>query len=169
MVYREKDSCIYAAANQFHKIMKIDHQGNVSLFAGSSIGSIDGDISSAKFNKPLGLAFSNGEDSLYVAEAVGRLRLIDLSQNTGASTNDIIPSESDIKVFPNPSKGNVQIASSVQEILSIKILDSGMKEIQTEIVEHKSLYESKTRLQPGFYFVQINTRTDSYLRKIVIR
>lgn len=77
MVLREKDSCIYGAANQDHKICKVDYYGNATIFSGGNMGYQNGPIDQARFDSPLGITFTPSEDTMYVAETVpGRLRRI---------------------------------------------------------------------------------------------
>ncbi len=77
MVLREKDSSIYGAANQDHKICKVDYYGNATIFSGGNIGYQDGSIDQAQFNSPLGITFTPSEDTMYIAETnPGRLRRV---------------------------------------------------------------------------------------------
>ena len=111
MVFREKDSCIYGTSVGSHQILKIDILGNVEVFAGSSVGYEDGEVSDAKFTSPLGITFSPGEDTLYVSEGgdINRLRRIILTDFSGIDDMDIM--NDGVSVYPNPLKkgNNLQI------------------------------------------------------------
>jgi len=101
MTFRKKDSCIYGASISGNKIIKINSLGDVSVFSGSTAGYQDGDISVAKFNKPLGIAFSHTEDTLYVSEGgnVNRLRRIIFNETVGL--NEL--KDGELIIYPNPS------------------------------------------------------------------
>ncbi len=63
-----------------HRIIVADHEGNVQVLVGDSIaGSNDGDLKTARFRSPQGLAFS--DDELYVADTGNHaIRHIDLKK-----------------------------------------------------------------------------------------
>ena len=108
------DSTIYATAFQQHQIYKINKNGEgQSVFAGSGTkGSKDGDLESARFNAPNGIALSNSGDTLYISDFVSRsLRMI-----TG-----LIPNNPKIEVSDTLDFGVVNIDTNqvVEKKLSI--------------------------------------------------
>jgi DNA-binding beta-propeller fold protein YncE len=111
IAYRTKDSLFYVSSDDFsHKIYQVDLQGNVTLFAGSTQGGADGPLAQATFLRPLGLAFSKSEDTLYLAEGAGRLRRIVFIPTS--PPNGIWESKSDLRnasIRPNPIKRNLVI------------------------------------------------------------
>lgn len=100
MVFREKDSCLYAGGG--HRILKIDTSGAVSTFAGSTSGYNDGDLDEALFDTPLGITFSPGEDTLYISEAGAVRRLRRIIMNGFVEVNSEETNNSDLKMYPNP-------------------------------------------------------------------
>ncbi|QIE59652.1 T9SS type A sorting domain-containing protein [Rasiella rasia] len=92
-----------------HKIYTINHNAvnDVTLFAGSTAGNQDGDISQATFSQPNGIRFNASETTLYVTDfGTKNLRIID----------DVIlsiPSEtvalSTVVLHPNPSSEYLHI------------------------------------------------------------
>lgn len=75
MVYRLKDSCIYGTSST-GKVYKIDTSGEATVFAGSSPGILDGDLSVAQFNKPLGIELSPDEGIMYISDSSKLRRII---------------------------------------------------------------------------------------------
>ncbi|EMS89869.1 NHL domain-containing protein [Leptospira noguchii] len=67
-----------------HTIRKIDlNSGNVSTLSGGISGYLDGDLASARFKSPLGIAYSHKTDSLLAADIQDhRIRKIDLKTST---------------------------------------------------------------------------------------
>lgn len=126
IVLREADSCIYGASPGANRILKVEVDGSVSTFAGSYSGHEDGDISDALFTDPLGLTFSLGEDTLYVAEAgtTERLRRIILTAFSGV---DDISFSDESSVYPNPIQDGEDLTintTQASEIEHITIYDS---------------------------------------------
>ena len=58
---------LYIADTGNNLIRRLDKEGNVETFAGSTAGYADGTLTSAAFNAPTGLSWSNG--ALYVADS----------------------------------------------------------------------------------------------------
>ncbi|UOG47982.1 hypothetical protein [Leptospira noguchii] len=67
-----------------HTIRKIDlNSGNVSTLSGGISGYLDGDLASARFKSPLGIAYDHKTDSLLAADIQDhRIRKIDLKTST---------------------------------------------------------------------------------------
>ena len=77
----DKDN-LYVADQSNHRIRKIDPQGNVTTFAGSSSGYKDGKGTAARFNAPTGLVYDKVKHVLYVADRGNhRIRAIDVQGN----------------------------------------------------------------------------------------
>ena len=72
---------LYIADTGNHRIRKIDSSGNVTTFAGGTVGFKDGFALQAQFSSPSGLAF-DGKGNLYIADTGNhRIRKIDSSGN----------------------------------------------------------------------------------------
>lgn len=165
MILRNQDSCIYASAGgETDRIIRVDPDGAVSVFSGSSAGYLDGDIDEALFSNPLGLAFSPSEDTLYVSEAAGsnRLRRILFNQVSGL----FVPLISSISFYPNPVNETIHIQSG-SEKLSIQIRNSAGETvlIKNVFVKHSSI--NIQHLSPGIYFIELTNDSERLVRKIV--
>lgn len=106
MVFRQQDSCFYGAGG--HRVTRIDRFGVASTLAGVAVGYVDGHVSVARFNAPLGVAFSPTEDTLYVSEGGNsrRLRRILMDESLTWIPE---PATYDELLYPNPSGGQVTL------------------------------------------------------------
>lgn len=77
----ERTGAIYVADRNNHRIRKISPDGTViTLAGGDSVGFVDGDLKSARFNQPYGVALDAAQTTLYVADylnhAIRRINLV---------------------------------------------------------------------------------------------
>ena len=77
----DSDGNLYVADTYNHKIRKIDTSGNVTTFAGSSQGYLDGQGTDAQFTYPIGLAIDSANNLYDVDTNNGKIRKIDTSGN----------------------------------------------------------------------------------------
>ena len=168
MTLRSKDSCIYAAAGgNTDQIIKITPHGAFSTFAGSSAGYTDGPLSTAKFNNPLGVAFSPYEDTLYVSEAgnARRLRRIIMNAPT-AVKNDI---QTKFRLSPNPASERLSITSS-QKIITVKISDLTGHIFINQSFNSKNAGVEISELPNGLYLLSTVTENGNYkTQKVIIQ
>ncbi|WP_282043797.1 T9SS type A sorting domain-containing protein [Winogradskyella flava] len=98
--------------------------GEVNLFAGSSQGGQDGDISIATFNGPNGIVADESTGKIYVSDAgVKNLRII---ENAFLSTEDFTADSFRLHAFPNPAKDSLKIEMklNILDPLEIQIIDA---------------------------------------------
>ena len=177
IAYRE--GFIYATIPWDNKIYKVDPEGNYELYAGSSQGSKDGDISEATFNQPNGILLSPGGDSLYISDFNTRsVRIISNIDGT-VGTNDFIhqSSISESVVAPNPAifKANLDFELSEEEIVSIIIFNIKGQLMDT-VLNNQILPAGKHQfpidtghLPSGNYFIQISSNSgDEVVKKLVV-
>lgn len=165
MAYRNQDSSIYACAGgNFDRIMRIDAQGIVSVFSGSTDGYQDGHISAALFSNPLGIAMSPNEDTIYISEAgtARRLRRIIMDQSTGSVTS----LNQTIEIYPNPVSDYLHIRTSQHESLEIEIVDVLGNRIYATKLEQADGLLDLAGLPAGIYFVQVTGLGERITRKI---
>lgn len=169
MAYRQKDSSIYFPSN--HRIMKLDLQGNLSIYTGNFLaGYIDGNLADARFQFPLGIAFSPTEDTMYIAEAnsIRRLRRIVMHQTLH------IPFVEAFKysVYPNPSTGSITIELPQKTDIKIKqvlVFDTSGKSIQSlKITEQQQLISIAT-LPKGIYYIRIESENEHWVKKVIVQ
>ena len=176
IAYRE--GFIYATIVWDNKIYKVDMDGNYELYAGSTQGNTDGDLSEAKFNQPNGILLSPGGDSLYISDFNSRsIRIISNLDGT-VGTNDFIY-HSSVKasvVFPNPA-GSQTILSF--ELLKKETLNIAVFNIHGQLMGSVSTDEDfiagkhqipidLTGFPNGTYFIEIKSTTgDEVVKKFV--
>ncbi|MBW1298530.1 T9SS type A sorting domain-containing protein [Aquimarina litoralis] len=101
---------LYATQLGEHRIYRINPQNidDFEIFAGSGIGSVDGNVADARFNLPNGILASPDGATLYVSDAgTKNLRII---SDVTLSINEFIDADFSLMLYPNPSS----------EILTIK-------------------------------------------------
>jgi len=116
---------VYVADTFNHKIRKIAPNGEVSTLAGSSYGFADGQGTSAKFNKPFGIAVDK-QGIVYVADGMNfKIRKITpegLVSTLAGSTKGFADGTSEMAKFDSPygvavdAKGNVYVADGANHI-----------------------------------------------------
>ena len=106
------------------KIYYVNPNGvdDYSLFAGSTQGSDDGDISTATFNTPNGIYFNEADGTIYITDfGTKNLRII----SGVLSISDPIVKKNEIQLFPNPVSDilNIKTELSTASIYSMTIYD----------------------------------------------
>ena len=170
MAYRSKDSLIYFPSR--HRIMKMSTDGDYSLYAGATAPShVDGSLTSARFQYPLGIAFSPTMDTMYIAEAntYTRLRRIVMEPTVGNIEKTNLDQEP--KIFPNPATDEVYV--EVPTHLKGSVLSMDVYNIAGKKVNHEpSISEDGIQLKglsPGVYLLKIRFDSQSWTGKFIIR
>lgn len=156
-----------------HKIYLIDPTGldEVSVYAGSSIGSADGDISQATFNRPNGILFSDDETILYITDFGSKnLRII-----TGVtlSANDNKLNTSDVQLVPNPATDRLNIQINTSEIgdATLIVYDVLGKTIfSSKLILNGNLASSIVDVSAwnsGTYFVEITSQNGAITKRFI--
>ena len=151
-----------------HKIYQIDPTGTdaVILFAGSTAGGNDGDLSSATFNQPNGIAFSEDGQTMYVTDFGSKnLRVI---SGITLSINDINESTK-VKVVPNPVNDRFEIIlpqkdSSKKSLVVYDI--SGKKQAAYE-VHSETITIDSSHWEKGTYVIEITSKLGTFSTKLI--
>ncbi len=157
MVFRQQDSSIYGTSAADDKIYRIDASGQATVFAGTTAGYQDGDVSVAQFNNPLGIELSPDENIMYVSEST-RLRriIIDPSLNTEEFN------AGSIAMYPNPAEDllSIKTEKEIQLVRIFTLQGSLVKETQhTEI--------DVSQLSNGIYFVQLSIDGQTFIKRFI--
>lgn len=146
-----------------HKIYEIDLDGNVvSLLTGTGrAGTVNGDLGTAQFTSPDGIAASPTGDTLYVSEnTTNLLRRIILGRATNLSENELVASN--LKVFPNPivDEGTIQFQADKNGDAQIAFYTNNGKLLKQ--VHQGYLHQGSHTFQldakglpPGLYLCQV--------------
>jgi len=153
---------LWATSFNLNKIYRIDPvpNGNVYLVAGSTIGSVDGDAASAKFNRPNGICASITGDSLYISDyGTGNLRVI----SDYYLTTSEIPVPIQLNSAPNPVSTTATLSWSTElKAVTMEIYSAEGRLIHTEEKVNGNNYTLDfTRFSPGNYHVRlVNDQVD---------
>lgn len=127
---------LYATQIQGNRIYEIDPSNNnvVTVYAGSSLGNVDGPISSATFNGPNGILGDPLRNKMYITDFRSKnLRII---SNITVGLEKVFEKKSlDIEIFPNPTTSQ----------LTIKLEKGTHQEVEVQIINaHGKILLSKT-------------------------
>lgn len=101
---------LYGTGYNDHKIYKIDpnYVDSVYVFAGTTIGSADGDVTTAQFNAPNGIISSVTGDSLFISDFnTGRIRIIAPEVVSGTINHGT--STGNVNLYPSPTTDFINI------------------------------------------------------------
>ncbi|MBL7825904.1 MAG: hypothetical protein JNJ57_04680 [Saprospiraceae bacterium] len=166
---------LYATAMQAHKIYKIDLQGNYTVWLGSTIGSVDGDASVAKFNRPNGIRPSSTGDTLYVSDFGSKKVRMITNLGGATATNELMP-EWKVKVSPNPMTTNTQIAFELPDAatMSIGLYDDRGILVRSILANERLMQGAhhysfvREGLVAGVYFLNFESSGGRFLAKKVV-
>jgi len=160
---------IYATMFSSNKIYRTDYDGNYVLVAGSTLGSVDGEASVARFSNPNGILSTTSGDSIFVSDyGTGSLRIItdlDLISSTEGKLPVVLKG---IQVFPDPASEKLFLEFSIQEPLtkiSWQIIDATGKVICDKnwnkafsVGHHKLEFDIPPGINPGNYFYRLSDK-----------
>lgn len=146
---------LWATSWNANKIYGIDPNFTDSTFvyAGSSNGGMDGELSVATFNSPNGIYVNDNADTMYISEYnTGRLRMISPESNSIESQLSNSDPDLQIEVYPNPSIGDLQIINhSDHKILKISVYNLLGEQVQAS--SYNDSYTQITIEDSGVYFI----------------
>lgn len=153
------------------KIYKINPDGiaDFEIFAGSTQGSLDGDISVATFHTPNGITFNDAEDTMYITDfGTKNLRII---SGIVLSNDDFNSKKSEVQLYPNPSDTELNIQFNTSESYTIRVYDVLGKEVFH--IKRDSFQEKVTETlevshwSKGIYFVEVSSGANSITKKFI--
>lgn len=148
--------------NNIYKVFP-NFTDSTEIYAGSTQGNTDGNLSVAKFNSPNGIYASRGGDSLLISDFnTGNIRLISgvitkLQHHKKAKNNLVI--------YPNPSSGVVNIKND-EQIIMLQVFDMMGKKV-LELRPH-NMSKINLNLEAGNYLLKATTSSNQMIRPIII-
>lgn len=144
---------LYVADLYNNKIRKITPSGDVSTFAGTGVaGYTDGDLSTAKFYRPIGITIDSNGD-FYIGDTYNhRIRKITQTLNSNNFNNS-----SNIKVYPNPTNGSFFIDSTEKITLTIYDILGKIVYKNNSIIGKNSV--NLSNLNSGIYLIHTKNET----------
>lgn len=165
MKFRQADSCIYGGSPGNGRIIRIAPDGTSSVYAGSTAGNVDGDISVAQFSDVLGVEFSPSEDTLYVSEGgtSHRLKRILMNETTGLFK----PVLEDLKVYPNPAETSIYISNDNREEYTIEIIDLNGTRVLRQVSNEEKIKLDIEDFASGQYTILVETEGCFHSEKLI--
>jgi hypothetical protein len=87
------------------------------------------------------------------------------------SLDHVYPSGDKVKVYPNPTEGDVSLAfTSPIQVNKVRIYDAGSRLIREQVVNRKldNINLNLSQISRGVYFIQITTASGQVTRKIIV-
>lgn len=152
---------LYVVEEYNHTIRKIDTNGVVSTFAGTTGGYLDGSVSVAKFYQPCGV-YTDASNVIYVADQSNQKIRTIIQERLSVNNNSL----SDLCIYPNPVSQSltIQIPNTI-EIQKATIYNSLGQLIKTE--DKKEINVSD--LSKGSYLIKIDTDKGSTTKVFIVQ
>jgi len=171
------DSQLIATHIGGNKLYRIDPAtGDVSVYLGSALGNVDGDVNTARLDSPNGIIADGANDRIYISQASLNAGNKNLRVVNGAVLSTLTAELSvEVHVFPNPSKDSLMIRLSginSADTLKLRIHDSSGREVlKKEVSQVQSEFENRISTKgwaKGIYFLTIQKDHSKLLKKIII-
>lgn len=172
---------VYATGYQTHQIYRINADGSgQEVFAGSgSQGAADGELATATFNQPNGIAASATGDTLFISDLGSRsLRMITGVEGvtTSSELEEIKPQSFRLdQNYPNPFNPSTiikfelskstEIALSVFDVKGTKIAELANSRYSSGA--HSIRFDA-SNLSSGIYYYTLQTGSESQTRKMTL-
>lgn len=152
---------LYVAEEYNHTIRKIDTNGVVSTFAGTTHGYLDGPATVAKFNQPCGV-YVDASDIIYVADQ-SNSRIRKITQSRLSVNNNSL---ADLSVYPNPASQNltIQLPDTI-EMQKATIYNTLGQLIKVENKKEINVSD----LSKGSYWIKIDTDRGSTTKVFIVQ
>ncbi len=171
-----KDGYIYGTRFQANRIYRMDTLGNTELVAGSLNGQIDGPVSVARFNRPNGIIFSRGGDSLFVTDYGAKsIRVItDLDSIGIVGIDDQEGMNISLNVFPNPAHDKIKVDFDLPLLegnAMIRMVDNFGREVlrrEVKASDQQSIQLEVSNLATGQYYLILNADEIQLTQKVMV-
>lgn len=174
------DNYVYIPSPNLRKIFRVNTtDGIAEHYAGTGGNQIvDGELLEAQFNKPNSCAISQTGDTLYILDgALGKIRMIDMSQITGTNSNKEKPNNFNLEQnYPNPFSLTTSINFTLNEEEFVTLTVYNLQGILIEQIisttlssgNHSVLYSAKN-IPKGFYFYQLAASRFVETKKMLLK
>ncbi|MEM7185938.1 MAG: SMP-30/gluconolactonase/LRE family protein [Bacteroidota bacterium] len=155
------------------KIFSVNPNGidDFTLFAGSSQGSTDGDISVATFNTPNGILFNDAEDTMYITDFGSKNLRIISGVALGVNENNFNRAHVSMAPVPAFDQLEIRISGWASNSVQVQVFDlSGSFLFSSELHPDGPSAQGSidvSALPQGTYFVRLRDGKDSITRKFV--
>lgn len=157
--------------NKIYKINPVTVD-DVTLFAGSSLGNVDGDISVATFSFPNGILFDAQEKELYISEFGGEGNIRKISNLSGMTSHISEKDKIQLIVNPNPASDVITVRSNFQkQQIIITLSDNlGRTVFKSESLNGDGFLAYQinvSKFRSGIYWLNIVSNNQSYASKAI--
>ncbi len=172
MTFRSKDQKLYFPSENCQCILRMDLQGNLDTLAGSGgTGGTDGDAMQAQFNKPLGIAFTASEDTLYIAEA-GARRLRRIVMNTPNAIAPVATDDFQVELLNNPVHDQLIAIFDLPDAQTVhcQIIDTNgaiRLHSKPKLISTGQMEFQLTDLPAGIYYLLVKMRTHQISKRFL--
>ena len=144
-----------------NKIKRITPNGVVTTITGFVAGDLDGILFGAQ-----GLCFNPNNDMFIADEDAGRVKKI--TQITTLSIPNNYTSDINVKVYPNPTHGKVNLEFDlITETTKISIIDISGKILEKQKIIPPITTLDITNYENGVYFLIVNRGTETTTKKFI--
>ena len=152
-----------------HKIYSINPNSvdDFTLFAGSTAGNNDGDISVATFNTPNGIFFDEAESKMYITDFGSKnLRII---SGITLGNDEFSEAENNLIIAPNPAKNyfEIQFSNCSFETFELKVYDAAGKLVYENNCQEPSNKIDTSSWDNGIYLLEIATEEGTLRKKLL--
>ncbi|HTA82703.1 MAG TPA: T9SS type A sorting domain-containing protein [Bacteroidia bacterium] len=159
------DSGSVYVCDEYNNVIRKIRKGIVSTFAGNTnIGLVNGNVDSAEFYQPIGIALDNHGNFFIADNANNVIREIYPPGITGVK--QLTTGEPHLSAYPNPSSSVMTIVSSTNGIAELLDLTGRVVWINDHFV---SPYTFSTEdVSPGIYFLRVTAGLKAAVCKVAI-
>jgi aminopeptidase YwaD len=90
-----------------------------------------------------------------------------ISNNVLSTPDELVIEESDIHISPNPTSGQIQVASDLNKIIAVKLFDVRGRLILEKSNKTNELSLNLDGLSNSIYIISIDTEHSTIIKKIV--
>ena len=140
---------LYVVEEYNHTVRKIKSSGDVTTFAGTEPGFLDGTVDVAKFFQPCGI-FIDNSSNVYIADQSNQ-RIRKITSNSLSDTTNLL---TQFTIYPNPTSGHLSInLDENTELKQINIYSNLGQLIKTD----NSSIINVSNLSSGTYLIEVIT------------
>ena len=175
------ENTLYVTARVGNQVYQIDLQGNVELLAGTgAIGSTDGPLLEATFNKPNACTISPDGQYIYTNGRDTRVRKVQINDPVSSTSNTLKHLGLKIlNVYPNPTANDINLILVAKKSMKVDLYISDVKgqTVQAKTVQliagqNDLSWNIRTEKAPlthaGMYLLKIMVGEDFIIKKLII-
>lgn len=137
-------------------------EGGVALWESNSETWYDYDVSDGLVGKNIKGIAIDLDNNVWIATTTG-ISKMSVGFNSINTIND-----NNILIYPNPSNGNLRISSLLENMQSLEIYNALSQLMYTRKITNNFI-DINIDLDPGIYFIRINSKSGHFSRSLIIK